>query len=76
MSESKQQLMDIRAVARILGCCTATVRRMADRDELPQPVRVGRRLLRWDRGVIQAWIENGCGGYGRRVVGSKGKDDA
>jgi excisionase family DNA binding protein len=52
-------LLDVRAVAAILGCSARHVRRLADGGEMPQPVRLG-ALVRWRRQDLNAWIASGC----------------
>jgi predicted DNA-binding transcriptional regulator AlpA len=52
-------LLDVRAVARLLGCSTRHVHRLAERDHLPPPVRLG-RLLRWRPDALADWIAAGC----------------
>lgn len=44
-------------LATMLGTSHATVDRMVRRAELPQPFRFSDRVLRFDLGEIQAWIE-------------------
>jgi predicted DNA-binding transcriptional regulator AlpA len=41
------KLLDARAVASALGVSVQTVRRSSLAGILPQPIRVGRRALRW-----------------------------
>ena len=55
----RAELLDAEAVACLCGFSTAHVRRMADRGELPAPVKVG-ALVRWNRRVIEAWFASGC----------------
>ncbi len=52
-------LLDVRAVAALLGCSTRHVYRLATAGELPPPVRVG-RLVRWPRQSVLEWIAAGC----------------
>lgn len=52
-------------VAALLACSTKTVYRLADRGALPRPVRLG-GLLRWRRGEIDQWIDEGCPTRSRR----------
>ena len=52
-------LLDVRAVAAVLGCSTRHVYRMADAGNMPPPVRLG-ALVRWPRETITDWIANGC----------------
>lgn len=52
-------LLDVRAVAALLGCSSRHVYRLADTGRLPPPVRLG-ALVKWSHTVIQAWIDAGC----------------
>jgi excisionase family DNA binding protein len=53
------QLLDVRAVAQLLGCSPRHVYRLADRGAMPPPVKVG-ALVRWSRKAIEDWISTGC----------------
>lgn len=62
-------LLDVDAVAKMLGCSTRHVRRMADYGAMPRPVKLG-RLIRWRRVELDRWLDQGCpkiarGGRGR-----------
>jgi predicted DNA-binding transcriptional regulator AlpA len=48
-------MLDDRALARALGVCKRTVRRMATRHELPPPIRQAGKSL-WIAGKVRAWI--------------------
>jgi predicted DNA-binding transcriptional regulator AlpA len=52
-------LVDVRAVAAVLGCSTRHVSRMADTGQMPPPVRLG-ALVRWPSDSIDNWIASGC----------------
>lgn len=52
-------LLDVQAVAAILGCSCRHVYRLADGGKMPTPVHLG-ALVRWRRADIQAWIDGGC----------------
>jgi excisionase family DNA binding protein len=49
-------LVDAREIAVFLGCSPKHVRRMAEKGQLPQPVKVG-RLYRWSRQTIENWLD-------------------
>ena len=53
------ELLDARAVARLLDCSPRTVYRFADSWRIPSPVRLG-GLVRWSRHGLECWIEEGC----------------
>ena len=57
-------LLDVRAVARLLGCSTRHVYRLTDSDEMPKPLKL-RALVRWNRVEIEEWIAEGCPRRGR-----------
>jgi excisionase family DNA binding protein len=63
---STAPLLDVKAVARLLGCSTRHVYRLADGGLMPPPVRLG-ALVRWRQQGIDAWIAGGCKTV--RVVG-------
>jgi excisionase family DNA binding protein len=51
------ELFTSRQVARLLKVCRRTVWRKVQRGELPQPLRLGRRLVRWRADEIRAYLE-------------------
>ncbi len=53
------ELIDVEAVARILGCSARTVYRLADSGKMPRPVKLG-QLVRWPRAKVEGWIADGC----------------
>jgi excisionase family DNA binding protein len=50
-------LLDVRAVARLLSCHKSTVWRMIRQRLFPEPLRIGPQLRRWERSAVEAWIE-------------------
>ncbi len=56
---SAAPLLDVKAVARLLGCSARHVRRLADYGQLPPLVKLG-ALSRWRRSDIDTWITNSC----------------
>jgi excisionase family DNA binding protein len=52
-------LLDVRAVAALLGCSVRHVYRLADAGKMPPPVRLG-TLVRWSRAVVLDWVAQGC----------------
>jgi len=65
MAESSAaQLLDVRTVARILGCSARHVYRMSDGGAMPAPLKIG-ALVRWSRQAIEDWIAGGCRRPGR-----------
>jgi excisionase family DNA binding protein len=51
--------VDASEVARLLGCSSRTVLRLADAGRIPWGVKLG-GLRRWDLLEIEAFIEAGC----------------
>jgi excisionase family DNA binding protein len=56
---SSPHLLNVQAVAEMLGCSPRHVLRLVEADALPRPVRLG-ALVRWQRSAIEKWIDNGC----------------
>ncbi len=54
------ELLDVGAVAALLGCSKRTVYRLSDGGRMPRPVKLG-QLVRWRRAEVRAWIAGGCG---------------
>jgi len=58
-SQSESTLLDVTSVAELLDCSTRHVRRLADAGKMPRPMKLG-ALVRWNRQVIEDWINEGC----------------
>jgi excisionase family DNA binding protein len=58
-AEVSAKLLDVQAVAEMLGCSTRHVYRLSDAGRMPAPVKLG-ALVRWNRAEIEAWISQGC----------------
>jgi len=56
---STAQLLDVQAVAALLGCSTRHVYRLSDAGRMPRPVKLG-ALVRWSKSAIEEWIADGC----------------
>jgi len=52
-------MLDVQAVADLLGCSSRHVYRLADVGRLPRPVKLG-ALVRWSRVSSESWIAQGC----------------
>ena len=52
-------LLDVRAVATLLGCSQRHVYRLSDAGRMPAPVKLG-ALVRWNRAAVETWINEGC----------------
>jgi excisionase family DNA binding protein len=53
------KLLDVQAVAELLGCSPRHVFRLSDAGRMPAPVKLG-SLVRWSAAAIRAWIDKGC----------------
>jgi excisionase family DNA binding protein len=53
------QLLDVAAVAELLGCSQRHIYRLSDSGRMPAPLRLG-SLVRWSAAAIYAWIDAGC----------------
>ena len=64
--ESAGLLVNVEAVAKLLGCSVRHVIRMSQNNQMPKPIRLRgtaqqRGTIRWSRVAILEWIERGCG---------------
>ena len=69
LAEPTTVLLDVRAVAQLLGCSSRHVYRLADAGRMPSPVKLG-SLVRWNRAALEQWITDGCRSV--RTVSAKG----
>ena len=53
------KLLDVQAIAKLLGCSTRHVYRLSDGGRMPKPVKLG-ALVRWSAAAIREWIDQGC----------------
>lgn len=53
------ELLDVKAVAGLLGCSTRHIHRLADAGRMPRPLKLG-QLVRWRRAEVLDWIGDGC----------------
>ena len=53
------ELLDVGAVARLLGCSTRHVYRLSDAGRMPRPFKLG-ALFRWSPAAVADWIVAGC----------------
>ena len=56
---SSSVLLTVNQVAAMLNCSSRRVYRLCDTNRMPPPVRLG-MLVRWNRNVIEKWINAGC----------------
>ncbi len=59
-------LLDVKDVAKLLGCSERHVVRLADSGRMPPPVKLG-TLRRWQALVLNEWVSNGCPVVRRRA---------
>ena len=52
-------LIDVKAVAALLGCSTRHVTRLEEAKQMPPSIKLG-RLSRWNRTAIEEWIAAGA----------------
>ena len=64
-TEALPVLLDVGQVAKLLGCSTRHVYRLADGGRMPRPVKLG-ALNRWSLAGIEEWISDGCKPVARR----------
>lgn len=61
-------LLDVQAVARMLGCSGRTIYRLADGGLMPRPRKIS-AMVRWSRSEIESWIAAGCPPSQRKASG-------
>lgn len=64
MAPATEELLNLKAAARFMGCSTVTTRRMAERGDLPVVKLPGTRLLRFRPSTLQRMIESSEQGKG------------
>ncbi len=58
-ANASAKLLDVAAVAEMLGCSQRHVYRLSDAGRMPTPVKLG-ALVRWNRAAVESWIDAGC----------------
>jgi len=53
------KLIDIKTVARILGCSDRHIVNMDKAGRMLSPIRFG-RSVKWNRAELELWIDSGC----------------
>ena len=64
-ADASAKLLDVQAVADLLGCSARHVYRLSDAGKMPAPCKLG-SLVRWNSGAIREWIDAGCPAVERR----------
>ncbi len=59
MTAIKTELVSADEVAELCDVSVQTIRRWVAAGYFPQGIRMGRRVLRWNRETILAWIQAG-----------------
>jgi len=58
-ADASAKLLNVQAVAEMLGVSTRTVYRLSDSGRMPAPLKLG-ALVRWSKTAIEQWIAGGC----------------
>lgn len=75
-AEPSAKLLDVQAVAEMLGCSTRHVYRLSDSGRMPRPVKLG-SLVRWRRSTgdpmtgLDDWVTAGCPSCRRAAGGGR-----
>lgn len=56
ISESQSPLLDVADVAELLRCSKRHVRKLQGDGQLPTPLRLGKKLVRFRRSDIERWL--------------------
>lgn len=59
VTRTEAALLDVVAVAALLGLSTRQVYRLADAGRMPRPIKLG-SSNRWRRNELLQWIADGC----------------
>lgn len=59
VADTSAKLLDVQAVAEMLGCSARHIYRLSDAGRMPGPVKLG-SLCRWSGVAIQEWVQGGC----------------
>jgi predicted DNA-binding transcriptional regulator AlpA len=69
------ELLDVKAVAKLLSCSPRTVWRLRDRGAIPAPIILSSGVVRWRRATLLQWLgelqPNGRGTSGSSMEGSR-----
>ena len=58
-ADASAKLLDVAAVAELLGCRPRHVYRLSDSGRMPAPLKLG-SLVRWSATSIREWVDAGC----------------
>jgi len=59
-TETTSELLTVNDVAKLLSAGRRTICRWAQIGRMPEPVKLGRRCVRWRRADLLDWIDRGC----------------
>jgi len=67
-------VVNVREVAELLGVCVRTVWRMSQKGQIPAPIRLGERIVRWRLADLREHLERQAAGTpgGSRATRSAG----
>lgn len=69
-SLADKKLLNVEAVAELVGISIRQVYALESHGILPRAIRITGGCVRWQRGVIEQWIEGGCQPWKRRGKGN------
>ena len=55
--ENKSRLLNIKQTSQFLHISESTLRRLVDKDRIPKPIKIGKRVL-WDKEKLEKWIDD------------------
>ena len=55
--ENKSRLLSIKQTSQFLHISESTLRRLVDKDQIPKPIKIGKRVL-WDKEKLEKWIDD------------------
>lgn len=64
-SEPQPRMIDVAAIATMLGVSSRHVYRLVDSGRMPRPCKLG-GANRWDSEIVIRWISDGCPSIDRR----------
>lgn len=60
MPETAGLMIDTRTTAKLLNISPRTLHRLDEEQAIPQPMRIGKKVIRWRLAEIRAWMDAGC----------------
>lgn len=59
-SSSASLLVDAKSAAELIGVSPSTFWKLHSQGRIPNPMRLGGRVVRWRREELSAWVRAGC----------------